>query len=66
MPVPLITAAQVFKLSESMEEALPANSVSPLPEDLLPRQRFTDEHIQAHLPAAKGFGLGDFGCGVAR
>jgi NADH dehydrogenase len=66
MPVPLISSAQVFMLSESMEEALPANSVSPLPEDLLPRQRFTDEHIQAHLPAAKGFGLGDFGCGVAR
>jgi uncharacterized protein YbjT (DUF2867 family) len=66
MTVPLISSAQVFMLSESMEEARPADSVSPLPDDLVPRQLFTDEHIRAHLPEAKGFGLRDFGCCVSR
>lgn len=66
MPVPLISSAQVFMLSENMEEALPADSVSPLPDDLVPRQCFTDEHIKAHLPEAKAFGFQDFGCCVSR
>jgi hypothetical protein len=66
MPVPLISLAQVFMLSESMEEALPAEGLSPLPDDLTPKQRFTDEHLRLHLPVAKAFGLQDFGCCVGR
>ena len=61
MPIPLISSAQVFMLAESMESALPVGVASPPPADLLPRTRFSDAQVRAHLPAPKGFGAGDFG-----
>ncbi len=61
MPVPLISSAQVFMLSENMEQALPRGLVTPLPDDLKPRQRFTDAHIRHHLPPPRGFSFADFG-----
>lgn len=61
MPIPLISSAQVFMLSETMEQALPVGSTTPLPDDLKPSQRFTDAQIQKHLPEPKPFGLHDFG-----
>ena len=60
MPIPLISSAQVFMLSENMEAALPRGNVSPLPDDLKPRQRFTDAHILKHLPEPKAFDAHDF------
>ncbi len=66
MPVPLISSAQVFMLSENMESALPQGSTSPLPPDLQPQTRFCDAQIQKHLPEPKGFGLSDFGFQFAR
>jgi NADH dehydrogenase len=65
MPIPLISSAQVFMLSENMETALPRGSTAPLPDDLKPRQRFTDEQVRSHLPAPKAFGLHDFGIQVS-
>ncbi|RYX85418.1 NAD-dependent epimerase/dehydratase family protein [bacterium] len=61
MPIPLISSAQVFMLSENMEQALPKGSTTPLPDDLKPRQRFTDAQVSQHLPTPKSFGLHDFG-----
>ncbi len=61
MPIPLISSAQVFMLSEPVESALPVGVASPLPADLVPRTRFADAQVRAHLPEPKGFGMGDFG-----
>ncbi|BCM90195.1 putative protein [Abditibacteriota bacterium] len=61
MPIPLISSAQVFMLSENMEQALPPGSTTALPDDLKPSQRFTDDHVRRHLPPPKAFGLHDFG-----
>lgn len=61
MPVPLISAAQVFMLSENIVQSLPLGVASPLPDDLLPRRKFSDEQVRAGLPGAKAFGADDFG-----
>jgi uncharacterized protein YbjT (DUF2867 family) len=60
MKVPLAAIAQVRILSEGVVEAAPFADV--LPEDLLPRRRFTDEQIRAGLPAPGRFGLADLRC----
>lgn len=57
MKVPLISGAQVRILSEGVIE--PALAPDPLPEDLLPKTRFTPEQIRKGLPEAKPFGLAD-------
>jgi uncharacterized protein YbjT (DUF2867 family) len=53
MKVPLVARAQIRILSESVVEPLPF--ASPVPDDLRPRRRFTDEMIRAGLPAAGPF-----------
>jgi NADH dehydrogenase len=57
MTVPLIAAAQVRILSESLVE--PAGPCEPLPDDLRPRLGFTPEQIREGLPAPGSFGLRD-------
>ena len=57
MKVPLVARAQVRILSEGVvESALPCD---PLPYDLKPTRRFTDEQIRKGLPEPGPFGLGD-------
>jgi len=60
MKVPLAASAQVRILSEGVVE--PAPFADPLPADLIPRRRFTDEQIRAGLPAPGRFGLADLRC----
>lgn len=60
MKVPLAAIAQVRILSEGVTE--PAPFADALPEDLMPRRRFTDELIRAGLPAPGRFGLADLRC----
>jgi len=60
MKVPLAAIAQVRILSEGVVE--PAPFGAPLPEDLMPRRRFTDEQIRAGLPERERFGLNDLRC----
>jgi len=60
MPVPLISSAQVFMLSENMTE--PATPCDALPDDLAPQTRFEDSWIRARLPKPQAFGLRDFRC----
>jgi hypothetical protein len=60
MKIPLVARAQVRILSEGViESALPCD---PLPDDLLPRRRFTDEQIAQGLPGAGAFTLHDLRC----
>jgi uncharacterized protein YbjT (DUF2867 family) len=56
MTVPLVAKAQVRILSEGVD---PTGACDPLPPDLVPRQRFTDDNIRAGLPKAGAFGLRD-------
>ena len=60
MKVPLVAKAQVRILSEGVTE--PAESCDPLPEDLKPSRKFTEEHIHAGLPAPGPFGFSDLRC----
>ncbi|HKR62398.1 MAG TPA: NAD-dependent epimerase/dehydratase family protein [Thermoanaerobaculia bacterium] len=60
MKVPLAAVAQVRILSEGVVEAAPF--ASQLPDDLLPRRRFTDDQIRAGLPERGGFTLRDLRC----
>jgi len=60
MTIPLVSIAQVRILSEGIVEPLPR--AERLPEDLLPRTRFSEEQIQKGLPAAKRFGMKDLRC----
>jgi len=60
MPVPLISSAQVFMLSEDMSEAQVDSSL--LPNDLAPQTRFEDRQIRERLPEARGFSCSDFRC----
>ena len=53
MKVPLIAKAQVRMLAEGVDLAWGA--VSPVPSDLAPTLRFTDEQIRAALPEPGGF-----------
>lgn len=64
MTIPLISSAQVFMLSETMVEPLPA--CSELPQDLMPTTRFGDEQLVDRLPEAKPFGRSDFRCFAGR
>ena len=57
MKVPLVARAQVRILSEGIIE--PALSCDPLPYDLKPTRRFTEEQIRGGLPEAEGFGVSD-------
>ncbi|MDQ6653911.1 MAG: NAD(P)H-binding protein [Acidobacteriota bacterium] len=62
MKVPLVAHAQVRILAEGVvESVLPCD---PLPQDLLPKRRFTDEQILKGLPEAGGFSLRDLRCCV--
>ena len=54
MSIPLISRAQVRMLAEGVEEALPG--MDPVPDDLLPRTRFTAQKILENLPEPGGFG----------
>lgn len=57
MKIPLVARAQVRILSEGVvESVLPCDL---LPQDLLPKRRFTDEQILKGLPEAGGFTLRD-------
>jgi NADH dehydrogenase len=60
MKIPLVARAQVRILSEGVvESVLPCD---PLPLDLLPKRRFTDDQILKGLPRAGGFTLRDLRC----
>jgi uncharacterized protein YbjT (DUF2867 family) len=60
MKVPLVARAQVRILSEGVvRSVLPCD---PLPHDLLPERRFTDDQILKGLPPAGGFTLRDLRC----
>lgn len=48
MPRPLISASQVQMLADGISVPLPDSQ--PLPDDLVPRTRFTDEQIRKGLP----------------
>ena len=60
MNVPLVAKAQVQILREGVVDALPFASA--LPDDLLPKRRFTDEQISRGLPEAGRFTLRDLRC----
>jgi len=57
MTIPLISSAQTRILSEGITEALPYADL--LPEDLKPKQKFTEDQIRRGLPEPKSFGLND-------
>ena len=60
MKVPLVARAQVRILSEGVVE--PALPCDPLPTDLVPRRRFSDEQIRKGLPSPGPFTLEDLRC----
>lgn len=60
MQIPLVAKAQVRILSEGVTE--PATSCDPLPPDLMPTRRFTEEQIRHGLPAPGPFGVRDLRC----
>jgi NADH dehydrogenase len=60
MKVPLVARAQVRILSEGVVE--PALPCDPLPADLSPKHRFTDEQIRTGLPARGPFKPQDLRC----
>ncbi len=60
MKVPLVARAQVRILTEGVVE--PALPCDPLPQDLIPKRRFTAEQIRKGLPEPGGFGLRDLRC----
>jgi uncharacterized protein YbjT (DUF2867 family) len=60
MQIPLVAKAQARILSEGVTE--PATSCDPLPPDLMPTRRFTEEQIRHGLPAPGSFGVRDLRC----
>lgn len=60
MKVPLVGRAQVRILSEGVVE--PALPCDPLPADLFPRRRFTDDQIRIGLPEPGPFTVRDLRC----
>lgn len=50
MPKPLISGSQVQMLADGISEPLPDSQ--PLPEDLTPKTRFTEEQIRKGLPSS--------------
>lgn len=61
MKVPLVSVAQVRMLREGL--AAPATACEPLPAELAPRIRFTEEQIRRGLPAPGPFRAKDLRCG---
>ncbi|MDQ0574385.1 NAD(P)H-binding protein [Agromyces albus] len=57
MTVPLVAKAQVRMLAEGVVDAAPP--AASVPDDLMPRRRFTAERIRSALPEPGGFGLRD-------
>ena len=57
MTIPLVSRTQVRILAEGLTEPMPP--CDPLPEDLLPQIRFTEEQIIRGLPAVRAFGFHD-------
>ena len=56
----MVSSAQVRILSESLVEPFVGRTgVDDLPEDLVPRQRFTADTIRRGLPVPGRFGLRD-------
>jgi uncharacterized protein YbjT (DUF2867 family) len=60
MKVPLVAKAQARILSEGVVE--PANPCDPVPADLKPTRRFTEDQIRQGLPEPGAFGLADLRC----
>ena len=60
MVTPMVSRAQVRILSEGLVECLPA--AKSLPDNLVPRTRFTEEEIRRGLPAPGSFGKQDCRC----
>jgi hypothetical protein len=60
MAIPLIALSQVRMLAEGL--VAPAPGVEPLPEELSPRLRLSEEQIRRGLPEAGPFGLQDLRC----
>lgn len=60
MKVPLVARAQVRILSEGVVE--PALRCDPLPFDLYPKRKFTDDQIRQGLPAPGPFKVQDLRC----
>jgi NADH dehydrogenase len=60
MKIPLVARAQVRILSEGVIE--PALPCDPLPSDLLPSRKFTDDQIRNGLPERGAFTLRDLRC----
>ncbi len=58
MPIPLVSRAQVRMLEEGIVESAPF--CDPLPADLLPQRRFTDEQIRRGLPGVEPAGIAGF------
>lgn len=55
MPIPLASRAQVRMLAEGIAQPVP--SADPLPADLLPQRRFTDDQIRRGLPEIEPTGF---------
>jgi NADH dehydrogenase len=62
MKVPLVARAQVRILSEGVTE--PVTPCDPLPADLRPVRRFTDDQIREGVPDPGSFTLNDLRCCV--
>ncbi len=60
MRIPLVSKAQVRILSEGVVE--PAGRCDPLPPELAPARRFTEEQIRRGLPEPGPFGVADLRC----
>jgi uncharacterized protein YbjT (DUF2867 family) len=60
MKVPLTSLAQVRILAEGV--VTPGSPVEPVPYDLVPRRRFSNEQIRNGLPAPGAFGINDLRC----
>src|SRR5207247_11400089 len=57
MQIPLVAKAQVRILAEGVTE--PVTPCHPLPPDLMPTRRFTEEQIRQGLPEPGPFGVRD-------
>ena len=60
MKIPLVSIAQVRILAEGFDK--PYGKCDSLPEDLQPKQMFSEEQIQKGLPCPGPFTLGDLRC----
>ena len=60
MKTPLMARAQVRMLSEGVVE--PTSPCAPLPDDLKPSLRFTEDQITKGLPLPGAFGFSDLRC----